>query len=305
MTDQTAETRCGFVALLGETNAGKSTLLNRLVGEKVSIVTPKVQTTRSQVRGVALAGKTQIVYVDTPGVFVPAEGRQRRFDRAMVDAAWRAVAEADVAVALVDARRSAAALKSVVPGLKAAGVTAVLVLNKIDLMARPALLAVAAELSDSGAFGDVFMVSALNGDGTDDLQAHLASRMPVGPWHYPADQVSDLPMALAAAEVTREKAFLRLHQELPYALAVQTERWQALDDGSVRIEQVVSVRQDSQKGIVVGQGGRTIKAIREAAQEELAASLGQRVHLFLRVKVRKTWMDDPAHYAEWGLRYDA
>lgn len=292
--------------MLGETNAGKSTLLNQLVGEKVSIVTPKVQTTRSQVRGVALAGETQIVYVDTPGVFVPAEGAtQRRFDKAMVDAAWRAVAEADVAVALVDARQAKRALKNIVPGLKAAGHTAVLALNKIDLVARPALLESAALLTDSGVFDEVFMISALNGDGTADLQAHVAGRMPAGPWHYPADQVSDLPMALAAAEITREKAFLRLHQELPYALAVQTEQWQTLRDGSVRIEQVLSVRQDSQKGIVVGQGGQTIKAIRSAAQEELAASLGQKVHLFLRVKVRKKWMEDPAHYAEWGLKYDA
>ncbi len=299
------ESRCGFVALLGAPNAGKSTLLNRLVGEKVSIVTPKVQTTRSQVRGVALQGDCQIIYVDTPGVFAPAQAAARaRLDRAMVDAAWRAVADADAGVALVDARQPGRALDNLVPGLAKAGKPAVLALNKIDLVARQDLLAAAALLNESGVFDEVFMISALTGDGTDDLQAYLAGRMPTGVWHYPPDQVSDLPLALAAAEITREKAFMRLHQELPYALTVQPEQWQEFDDGSVRVDQMITVRQDSQKGIVIGQGGQTIKAIRSAAQEDLADMLGRRVHLFVRVKVSKNWSDDRAHFQEWGLSYD-
>ena len=259
--------RCGFVALLGAPNSGKSTLLNRLVGAKVSIVTHKVQTTRSRIRAIAIAGASQIVFVDTPGIFTP----KRRLERAMVAAAWSGAQDADEVVLLYDAARRAVDpdTRLIVDGLKKRGRTAMLALNKIDLIERGKLLELAARFEADGVFSRLFMISALNGDGVDDLRRHLAGRMPEGPWHYPEDQLSDLPERLLAAEVTREKLFLNLHQELPYALTVETEDWHDFEDGSARIEQVITVARAGHKGICLGKGGRTIKAVREAAQRDL------------------------------------
>jgi len=294
--------RCGVVSILGAPNAGKSTLVNRLVGAKVSIVSPKVQTTRIRVRGVALIDKTQIVYVDTPGIFAP----KRRLDRAMVDAAWSGASDADAIVLLVDAARGIDTdTRRIAEGLKERGAAAILVLNKVDAVKREALLALSEELNSLAGFDATFMVSALNGSGVEDLERHLVSRMPSGPWLFPEDEISDLPLRLLAAEITREKAYLRLHQELPYALSVETEAWQDFDDGSVRIEQSITVERDSQKGIVVGKGGQMIKRIRAEAQQELAELLDRPVHLFVRVRVRENWADNPGHYREWGLRFDA
>ncbi|MEL0143837.1 MAG: GTPase Era [Alphaproteobacteria bacterium] len=294
--------RCGVVSILGAPNAGKSTLVNRLVGAKVSIVSPKVQTTRIRVRGVALIDKTQIVYVDTPGIFAP----KRRLDRAMVDAAWSGASDADAIVLLVDAARGIDTdTRRIAEGLKERGAAAILVLNKVDAVKREALLALSEELNSLAGFDATFMVSALNGSGVEDLERHLVSRMPSGPWLFPEDEISDLPQRLLAAEITREKAYLRLHQELPYALSVETEAWQDFDDGSVRIEQSITVERDSQKGIVVGKSGQMIKRIRAEAQQELAELLDRPVHLFVRVRVRENWADNPGHYREWGLRFDA
>jgi len=294
--------RCGVVSILGAPNAGKSTLVNRLVGAKVSIVSPKVQTTRIRVRGVALIDETQIVYVDTPGIFAP----KRRLDRAMVDAAWSGASDADAIVLLVDAARGIDTdTRRIAEGLKERGAAAILVLNKVDAVKREALLALSEELNSLAGFDATFMVSALNGSGVEDLERHLVSRMPSGPWLFPEDEISDLPQRLLAAEITREKAYLRLHQELPYALSVETEAWQDFDDGSVRIEQSITVERDSQKGIVVGKGGQMIKRIRAEAQQELAELLDRPVHLFVRVRVRENWADNPGHYREWGLRFDA
>jgi GTP-binding protein Era len=294
--------RCGVVSILGAPNAGKSTLVNRLVGAKVSIVSPKVQTTRIRVRGVALIDKTQIVYVDTPGIFAP----KRRLDRAMVDAAWSGASDADAIVLLVDAARGIDTdTRRIAEGLKERGAAAILVLNKVDAVKREELLALSEELNSLAGFDATFMVSALNGSGVEDLERHLVSRMPSGPWLFPEDEISDLPQRLLAAEITREKAYLRLHQELPYALSVETEAWQDFDDGSVRIEQSITVERDSQKGIVVGKGGQMIKRIRAEAQQELAELLDRPVHLFVRVRVRENWADNPGHYREWGLRFDA
>jgi len=294
--------RCGVVSILGAPNAGKSTLVNRLVGAKVSIVSPKVQTTRIRVRGVALIDETQIVYVDTPGIFAP----KRRLDRAMVDAAWSGASDADAIVLLVDAARGIDTdTRRIAEGLKKRGAAAILVLNKVDAVKREALLALSEELNSLAGFDATFMVSALNGSGVEDLERHLVSRMPSGPWLFPEDEISDLPQRLLAAEITREKAYLCLHQELPYALSVETESWQDFDDGSVRIEQSITVERDSQKGIVVGKGGQMIKRIRAEAQQELAELLDRPVHLFVRVRVRENWADNPGHYREWGLRFDA
>ncbi len=295
-------TRCGIVSVLGAPNAGKSTLVNRLVGAKVSIVSPKVQTTRIRVRGVALHDNTQIVYLDTPGIFVP----KRRLDRAMVDAAWSGTADADVLLLLVDVKRGIDKdTRRIAEGLKERGVAATLVLNKVDTVRREALLALAEELNELASFERTFMISALNGSGVQDLEDALAERMPEGPWLFPEDEISDLPQRLLAAEMTREKAYLYLHQELPYALSVETESWEDFDNGSARIEQAIVVARDSHKGIVVGKGGQMIKRIRAEAQEELAELLGRQVHLFVRVKVREKWADDPGHFREWGLRFDA
>ena len=297
------DSRCGFVALLGAPNAGKSTLLNSLVGAKVAIVTPKVQTTRSRLRAIAIAGETQIVFVDTPGIFAP----KRRLERAMVASAWGEVPDADRLVVVVDAalRQPDPESAMILRGLAEQGRRAVLVLNKVDKIKRARLLEHTARLGELAAFERVFMISALSGDGVPDLLTYLVEAMPAGPWLYPEDQLVDLPERLFAAELTREKLFLRLHDELPYALTVETESWETLKDGSLRIEQTVYLRRDSQKAIALGKGGRTIKAVREAAQAELAEHLDCPVHLFLFVKVRERWQDDPARYRAWGLDFEA
>lgn len=296
-------TRAGFVALIGEPNAGKSTLLNRMVGTKVSIVTHKVQTTRARIRGIAIAGASQIVFVDTPGIFAP----KRRLERAMVAAAWAGIDDADQVVLLHDATRGAIDpdTRLIIDGLKQRGRPALLALNKIDLVKREKLLALAAAFQAEGIFAHIFMISALTGDGIADLRDDLAARLPPGPWLYPEDQISDLPLRLIAAEVTREKLFLRLHQELPYQLTVETEDWQDFENGSARIEQVITVARDSHKAICLGKGGAAIKAVREAAQKELEALLERKVHLFLHVRVREKWLDDPARYRAWGLDFEA
>ena len=293
--------RAGFVALLGAPNAGKSTLLNRLVGAKVSIVTPKAQTTRSRILGIRNHGATQAVFVDTPGIFEP----RRRLERAMVRRAWRAAGDADITVLLVDAaRRAGAREEAIVASLKAGGRQAVLALNKIDLIARERLLARADRLYGTGCFSDVFMVSALTGDGVEDLLEHLAARLPEGPWLYPEDDLSDVPLRFLAAEITREKLFLRLHDEIPYDVATETADWQEFDNGGVRIDQTVYVRRTSQRAIVLGKGGARIKAVREAAQAELADALDRPVHLFLTVRVREGWPDDPERFRDLGLDYN-
>ena len=294
-------TRCGFVALVGAPNAGKSTLLNMMVGSKVSIVTPKVQTTRSRITGICMAGDhAQIIFLDTPGIFKP----KRRLERAMVKAAWSGAHDADIVVVLVDARRGFDGdTRRIIVGLAARKRRAVLALNKIDGTRRDALLPLSAKLNESGAFSDSFMISALKGDGVDDLRDFLAARMPLGPWLYPEDQLADIPLRLLAAETTREKLFLRLHQELPYALGVETESWEERKDGSLRIGQVIYVLRDSHKPIVLGKGGRQIKAVGQAAREDLEAFLGQRVHLFIHVKVAPKWTDDPARYRDMGLEF--
>jgi GTP-binding protein Era len=296
------ETRCAVVAMIGAPNAGKSTLVNRLVGQKVSIVTHKVQTTRAPVRGVAMRGAAQLVLVDLPGVFAP----KRRLDRAMVRAAWAGAGDADIIVHVVDARAPQAEdTARIVAGLKGAGRQAVLALNKIDQIARPALLAIAEELTASGAYSDVFMISALKGDGVEDLAAHLAVRAPPGPWLFPEDQAADAPLRVLAAEITREKMMLRLHDELPYEATVETESWQERKDGSARVEQTIYVVRESQKKIAIGEGGRVIKAIGQEARKDLEAMLGRRVHLFLQVKVRENWSEERARYTAMGLDFDA
>lgn len=296
------ERRCGFVAVLGAPNVGKSTLINRIVGSKVTIVSPKVQTTRSRVLGIHIEGPAQIVFIDTPGIFRP----RRRLDRAMVAAAWGGAADADAVLLLIDAARGIDDdSRAIVERLKEAGRPAALVLNKVDVAKKPALLKLAAELDATGIFGETFMVSALNGDGVDDLVARLAASVPEGPWHFPEDQISDMPARLLAAEITREQMYLQLQQELPYAATVETEKWQDRDDGSVRVDQVIFVERDSQRAIVLGKGGRRIKALGAAARTELEEILGQRVHLFLFVKVRGTWGDDPERYRDWGLDFNA
>ena len=297
---EAGEPRCGFVALIGAPNVGKSTLLNALVGSKVSIVTPKVQTTRTPVRGIAMAGATQLIFVDTPGIFVP----RRRLDRAMVGTAWASMQDADVVVLLVDARKGMEDDDEAVQrGLREVRAAKVLVLNKIDLVAKPALLALTAAVNARASFAATFMISALSGDGVADLKAWLAANVPAGPWLYPEDQVSDAPLRQLAAEITREKVYLRLHQELPYRSTVETDVWKELKDGSVRIEQTIYVERESQRKIVLGKGGQTIKAIGAAARADIAAAIEQPVHLFLFVKVREGWGDDPERYREMGLEF--
>jgi GTP-binding protein Era len=298
-----AATRCGFVALIGAPNAGKSTLLNTLVGTKVAIVSPKVQTTRSRVLGILTEGTTQIVFVDTPGIFKP----RRRLDRAMVAAAWAGAAEGDLVLLLVDSSLKGVReeTRGIVEKLAQTKRKAILILNKIDAVRHEVLLTLAADLNASGVFSDTFMISALTGSGVADLRRHLAGHLPEGPWLFPEDQVSDMPMRLLAAEITREKLFLRLQQELPYAVAVETEDWEEQKDGSVRISQIIYVQRPGQKAIVLGHGGQMIKAIGTAARLELEEITEQRVHLSLFVKVRENWLDDPARYSVWGLDYDA
>ncbi len=305
MTDESASssdlpTRAGFVALIGAPNAGKSTLLNCLVGAKVSIVSHKVQTTRAIMRGIAMHGASQVVFVDTPGIFAP----KRRLDRAMVDTAWSGAADADVVCLLVDAKRGLTdEVMQVVEKLSELRHPKILILNKIDTVKRESLLALAADLNARVGFEATFMVSALNGSGTDDLLAHLAARVPEGPFLYPEDQLSDLPMRMLAAEITREKVFLRLHDELPYSSTVETDQWKDQKDGSARIEQTIFVERESQKKIVLGKGGETVKAISIAARKELTDILERPVHLFIYVKVRENWADDPERYREMGLNF--
>ena len=292
--------RCGFVALIGAPNAGKSTLINQLVGTKVSIVSRKVQTTRTQVRGIAIEGDAQIVFVDTPGIFRP----KRRLDRAMVHSAWGGAGDADAVCLLVDARRGLdEEVEAILAKLADMRRARMLILNKIDLIEREKLLALTATLNERLPFERTFMVSALNGDGVEDLKRELAARMPPGPWLYPDDQVSDAPLRMLAAEITREKIYERLHEELPYRSTVETDSWQERPDGSVRIEQTIFVERDSQRKIVLGEGGRTIKAIGQAARREIAEIAETKVHLFLFVKVRENWSDDPARYREMGLDF--
>ena len=292
--------RCGFVAIVGAPNAGKSTLMNRLLGAKVSIVTHKVQTTRSRIIGVLCEGEAQFVFVDTPGIFNP----RRRMERAMVAAAWHGAGDADLVLVLVDAERGVSDdVKRIKDGLKKAGRNAFLVVNKIDLVRRETLLALVDELNEDGIFNQTFMVSALNGDGVGDLVPALAARLPEGEWLYPGDRLTDMNERLFAAEITREQLFLQLHQELPYALTVETEAWQERDDGSVRIEQVIYVEQKSQRGIALGKGGRKIKSVGAASRKELERLLARRVHLFLFVKVRDKWRDDPERYRAIGLEF--
>jgi len=293
-------TRSGFVALIGAPNAGKSTLLNQLVGAKVSIVTHKVQTTRAIVRGIATHERTQIVFVDTPGIFRP----KRRLDRAMVTTAWGGARDADIVLVLIDAERGLKGdAEEMLASLKDVRQPKILVLNKIDRVKREALLELTAQANEQAEFARTFMISALNGSGCQDLLSFLAQALPEGPWYYPEDQISDLPMRQLAAEITREKLYLRLHQELPYSSHVETEKWEERKDGSVKIDQVIYVERDSQKKIVLGHKGETIRAIGQAAREELAGILEQKVHLFLFVKVRENWGDDPERYREMGLEF--
>ena len=297
------DTRCGIVALIGEPNAGKSTLLNRMVGAKVSIVTHKVQTTRARIRGIALDGPAQLVFVDTPGLFRP----RRRLDRAMVKAAWGGAADADVVVLLVEAHRGLTdGVRAILDALAdqlPKGRTVALAINKIDRVEAPALLALSAELNGLRDFAATFMISAERGHGTDALKHWLAEQVPEGPWLYPEDQIADLPLRLLAAETTREKLTLRLHQELPYELTVETEAWEERKDGSVRIDQIVYVARDGHKGIALGPKGATIKAVGQAARAEIAEFLGRPVHLFLTVKVRPGWLEERERYGEIGLDF--
>ncbi|MGI8840459.1 MAG: GTPase Era [Caulobacteraceae bacterium] len=307
--------RAGFVAVIGAPNAGKSTLVNRLVGSKVSIVTQKVQTTRFPVRGVALEGDCQMVLVDTPGIFSP----RRRLDRAMVQAAWGGAREADAVVHLVDAqaqsavmggkgraadRKAAHDVATIGEGLRAASRKAVVALNKIDLLPREGLLALTRDLFDADVHEEVFMISARNGAGVADLKRRLAARMPEGPWFYPADQSADIPARLLAAEITREKVYLRIHEELPYAAAVETTAFEERGDGSARIEQTIFVERDGQRGILLGKGGETLKWIGKASRKELSVLLERPVHLFLHVKVKATWAEDRGFFADMGLDFD-
>jgi GTP-binding protein Era len=308
-------TRAGFAAVIGAPNAGKSTLVNRLVGSKVTIVTQKAQTTRFPVRGVAIEGESQIVLVDTPGIFRP----RRRLDRAMVRAAWSGAQDADAVVHLVDAeselaavgaspkaadRRAAEDVRTVIAGLKTAGRKAVLALNKIDRVRRDDLLALTQRLFESDAYAEVFMISALDGSGVEDLKRRLAGLMPEEPWLYPEDQSADLPARLLASEITREKVYLRVHEELPYAANVETTAFEERKDGSARLEQTIYVERESQRAILIGKGGQTLKWIGEASRKELGEILGRTVHLFLVVKVRENWAEERETYRDLGLEFD-
>jgi GTP-binding protein Era len=308
-------TRAGFAAVIGAPNAGKSTLVNRLVGSKVSIVTQKVQTTRFPIRGVAMAGAAQIVLVDTPGIFKP----RRRLDRAMVRAAWSGAEDADAVVHMIDTaaeiavaagqgkaadRRSVDDVETIHKGLTAAGRKAILALNKIDVVRRDQLLGLSEKLFSTGAYDEVFMISATNGSGVEDLKARLAELMPEGPWLYPEDQAADMPVRLLAAEITREKVYLRVHEELPYAAAVETTAFAEVKKGAVRIEQIIYVQRESQRPIMLGKGGQTLKWIGEASRKDLGEILGRPVHLFLHVKVRENWSEEREFYSGVGLEFD-
>ncbi|MEM7216482.1 MAG: GTPase Era [Pseudomonadota bacterium] len=301
MTDHpTIDTRSGFVALVGAPNAGKSTLMNQLVGSKISIVTHKVQTTRAVMRGIAVHEGCQIVFVDTPGIFTP----RRRLDEAMVSTAWGSARDADISVFLIDAERGITEdVEQIVADLGTVPIPVVLLINKIDRIKREELLTLTSRLNELHSFTETFMISALNGDGCREFIDYLANNLPLGPFMYPEDQISDLPMRVLAAEVTREKLYLRLHQELPYASHVETEAWEEKKDQSVKISQVIYVERKSQKKIVIGKNGATIRAISMAARKELEELTEQKVHLFLFVKVRENWGDDPDRYREMGLEF--
>ena len=298
--DVPPETRCGFIALVGAPNAGKSTLLNSLVGTKVSIVTHKAQTTRAQIRGVVTEGPAQIVFIDTPGIFAP----KRRLDRAMVEAAWTGAGDADFVALIIDAERGVTnEVEALLQGLENVRNPRVLVLNKIDLIPHEKLLGLAADLNARLKFEATFMLSALRGHGVKDFLAWAEKRVPAGPWHFPEDQLTDLTLALTAAEVTREKLFLRIHEEIPYNATVETEKFTVQKDGAYRIDQVIYVTRDTHKKIVLGAGGQTIKAIGAEARKELIEIFETPVHLFLFVKVREKWSEDPERYREMGLEW--
>lgn len=303
MANDLSQQRCGFVSIIGAPNAGKSTLVNRLVGAKVSIVSPKVQTTRTRVMGIVNHADTQIVFVDTPGIFEP----RKRLEKAMVAAAWQGTADAEEILLLVDVGKGRINddTKSIINKLKNTKRSVILLLNKIDMLQKDKLLALAAELNEEGIFKEIFMISALTGDGVAALLETLSKRMPQGPWMFGDDQISDMPLRLLAAEITREKIFLQLGDELPYSSTVETEQWEDFDNGDVKISQTVYVMRDTQKAIVLGKGGARIKKIGQAAREELEEMLERRVHLSLFVKVRDKWTDDPARYSAWGLDFNS
>lgn len=308
MADKSSEqsegniTRAGFVSLIGAPNAGKSTITNNFAGSKVSIVSPKAQTTRTIVKGIGIYDKTQIIFLDTPGIFKP----KRRLDRAMVASAWGGLKDADIVVLVVDAKRGFDdETKAIVEKLNQDKIEAVLVLNKVDLIRKENLLSLSAALNQAGKFKETFMISALTGENIDDFYRYLADNLPESPWYYPEDQMSDMPLKLLAAEVVREKLFLYLRQELPYSLTVEPELWQRRDDGSVRAEMTIYVERDNQKIIVLGKGGQMIKKIGQAARRELEEMLEDRIHLFLFVKVRENWINDPARYNPWGLNFNS
>jgi GTP-binding protein Era len=295
-----ADPRCGFIALIGAPNAGKSTLVNALVGSKVAIVTPKVQTTRALLRGIAMEGEAQLVLIDTPGIFAP----RRRLDRAMVTTAWVGAHDADIVAVLIDAKKGLDDEAQTLLGkLDEVRQPKVLILNKVDLVEKERLLALAQAANEKARFDATFMISAIKGDGVADVRQWLAQHVPEGPWHYPEDEVSDAPLRQLAAEITREKLYLKLHQELPYQSTVETETWTERKDGSVRIEQTIYVERESQRKIVLGKAGQSIKAIGEAARRELAKIIDKKVHLFLFVKVREGWGDDPERYRQMGLEF--
>ncbi len=301
--EQVPQTRCGFVAVIGAPNAGKSTLVNALVGAKVSIVSPRVQTTRTIVRGIAMFGDAQVIFADTPGIFQP----KKRLERAMVAAAWAGAADAESILLVVDAAKGRLDPDSerIVADLKNSSRTALLALNKVALAAQGKLLDLTAQLNTLGAFSEIFMISALTGDGLDELRERLASLMPPSPWLFPEDEVSDMPARLLAAEITREKLFLNLRQELPYSCAVETERWEEKTDGSLRIEQVIYVARENHRPILLGNGGQRIKSIGASARGELQHIFERSVHLFLHVKVNERWNEDRSLYAAWGLDFNA
>ena len=303
MTDNSsAQQRCGFVAVIGAPNAGKSTLVNALVGAKVSIVSPKEQTTRTLVRGIAMIGDAQVVFIDTPGIFRP----KQRFERAMVAAAWAGASDAELVAFVVDAAKfDRAEVDSIVSDLRASGRKAILVLNKVDIVDKPKLLSLAADLNASGVFSEVFMVSAKTGDGLEAMKAYLAAAVPAGPWMFPPDDVSDMPGRLLAAEVTREKLFLNLHQEVPYGCAVVSDSWEERKDGSVKINQTILVAREGHRAIVLGEGGQRIRKVGSDARRELKEMLDRDVHLFLHVKVDENWRNDRSLFSTWGLDFNA
>lgn len=295
-------TKCGFVAVIGAPNAGKSTIVNHFVGSKVSIVSPKVQTTRTQVKGIGIVDNSQIVFIDTPGIFKP----KRRLDRAMVANAWGGAQDGDLVVLVMDVKRGLCdEVKSIIEGLKSQQRKAILVLNKTDLIKKEKLLELSSGLFNEGVFSDVFMVSAKSGDGLEDLYKFIADKVPNGPWLYDEDQISDMPLKMLAAEIVREKLFLNLQQELPYSLTVESDKWERKKDGSVRVEQTIYVERDSQKSIILGAKGSMVKKIGMEARKELENLLEEKIHLFLFVKVRKNWQEDPSRYSEWGLDFNS